>query len=274
VELSDAEPPIRDYDGSAEGHGEALIVYRRVARIYKQTGPREDERMKVAQAEGSCSSREKKYRYRNSARLCPECGKPAIIKGKSEYGGGWVCFKKKDGCGAKWSDGAPEIEKQDAGQVPNTEIADVENTILKMADKRALVAATLLATGCSDIFTMDLEDQEEPHYEPPSRPVPASSGRTKPQGGQSAVHDPTSPAGAEGGPKEATPAELLQARSKINALVTGDAILMPLEIEETIVSVLGPGVPLDKVTDLDALRAVYKALNDKKKQASSEVPIG
>ena len=35
---------------------------------------------------------------------CPECGKPAIIKGKPEYGGGWLCYKKKDGCGAKWSD--------------------------------------------------------------------------------------------------------------------------------------------------------------------------
>ena len=35
---------------------------------------------------------------------CPSCGKAgAIIKGKDEYGGGWVCFIKKKGCGAKFT---------------------------------------------------------------------------------------------------------------------------------------------------------------------------
>jgi len=58
----------------------------------------------VSEGDGSCSSMESKYRYRNDQRVCPECGKSAIIKGKAEYGGGWVCFKKKDGCGAKFED--------------------------------------------------------------------------------------------------------------------------------------------------------------------------
>jgi hypothetical protein len=36
---------------------------------------------------------------------CPKCGKvKPVIKGKAEYGGGWVCFKKKGGCGATWHD--------------------------------------------------------------------------------------------------------------------------------------------------------------------------
>jgi hypothetical protein len=39
-----------------------------------------------------------------------------------------------------------------------TNPADVANTILKMADKRAYVAMSLLATAASDIFTQDLED--------------------------------------------------------------------------------------------------------------------
>lgn len=39
-----------------------------------------------------------------------------------------------------------------------TNPADVANTILKMADKRAFIAMTLLATAASDIFTQDLED--------------------------------------------------------------------------------------------------------------------
>jgi hypothetical protein len=36
---------------------------------------------------------------------CPACGKKgAIIKGKAEYGGGYLCFAKKGGCGAKFKD--------------------------------------------------------------------------------------------------------------------------------------------------------------------------
>lgn len=56
------------------------------------------------------------------ARSCPECGKTAsVIKGKEEYGGGWVCYKKKAGCGAKFYDvgdeppmTAGEIAERDA----------------------------------------------------------------------------------------------------------------------------------------------------------------
>ena len=42
--------------------------------------------------------------------------------------------------------------------VPNSDPAEQVNTILKMADKRALVAATLIATGLSEYFTQDIED--------------------------------------------------------------------------------------------------------------------
>lgn len=38
------------------------------------------------------------------AMKCPGCGETkAVIKGKAEYGGGYLCFKKKGGCGAKWA---------------------------------------------------------------------------------------------------------------------------------------------------------------------------
>jgi hypothetical protein len=49
---------------------------------------------------------------------------------------------------------------------------DVQNTILKMAEKRALVAATLNATGASDIFTQDLEDAGPPQQAPQPQPGP------------------------------------------------------------------------------------------------------
>ncbi len=41
---------------------------------------------------GSCSTRETKYAFRQAGRVCPDCGAEAIIKGKAEYGGGWVCL--------------------------------------------------------------------------------------------------------------------------------------------------------------------------------------
>src|ERR1700733_2238734 len=45
---------------------------------------------------GSCSSFESKYRWRDGQRKCPACEKDtAIIKGKEEYGGGWLCFARK-----------------------------------------------------------------------------------------------------------------------------------------------------------------------------------
>lgn len=42
--------------------------------------------------------------------LCPVCGKDTIIQGKREYGGGWLCYKAKGGCGAKF-DTEPTAEK-------------------------------------------------------------------------------------------------------------------------------------------------------------------
>lgn len=42
-----------------------------------------------------------------------------------------------------------------------TEPADLANTILKMANKRAKVAMTINVTACGDMFGQDLEDMEE-----------------------------------------------------------------------------------------------------------------
>jgi hypothetical protein len=45
-------------------------------------------------------------------------------------------------------------------RIPNPDVADVVNTIQKMAQKRALVAATLIATSASEFFTQDVEDAD------------------------------------------------------------------------------------------------------------------
>ena len=107
---------------------------------------------------GSCNSWESKYRYRNANRVCPQCGAEAIIKGKAEYGGGFICFAKKGGCGAKFADNDPAITDQQVGKTRNPDIFDQVNTIDKMAQKRALIAAVLIATNASDYFTQDIED--------------------------------------------------------------------------------------------------------------------
>jgi hypothetical protein len=74
----------------------------------------------IAECEGVCTSHEKKYKTR------------AIY--------GWV-NKKKEKIGEEM-----------------TPIADIQNTLMKMAQKRAMVGATILAVGASDFFTQDLED--------------------------------------------------------------------------------------------------------------------
>ena len=115
----------------------------------------------VATGLGSCSSFEGKYRWRDSKYKCPSCSKETIIKGKEDFGGGWLCFKKKGGCGAKFEDGDQTIEGQIIGPVENEDIATLKNTILKMAKKRAKVDATLAATRSSGVFTQDVGDPEE-----------------------------------------------------------------------------------------------------------------
>lgn len=107
---------------------------------------------------GCCSSYESKYLWRDSQRVCPKCGSNAIIKGKEEYGGGWLCFVKKGGCGAKFKDGDKSIEGQTIGRIENEDIADIKNTVYKIAKKRAKIDAVIGATRSSGIFTQDLDE--------------------------------------------------------------------------------------------------------------------
>jgi hypothetical protein len=154
---------IEDWTG-ARHDGEPFFYY-----LYRCQLNRGD--LLVAEADASCNSRETKYRYREAQRTCPSCGQAAIIKGKEEYGGGWICFKKKGGCGAKYASGDASIESQTVGRIFNPDIADQVNTIQKMSQKRALVAATLLAVNASEFFTQDVEDM----LTIPTPPAPADS---------------------------------------------------------------------------------------------------
>jgi hypothetical protein len=141
---------IEDWTGDDHG-GEPFFYY-----LYRCQLLRGDAA--IAESDASCNSRETKYRWREAQRTCPACGVAAIIKGREEYGGGWVCFRKRGGCGAKYPDGDQTIEGQQTGRVFNPDICDQVNTIQKMAQKRSLVAAVLIAVNASEFFTQDVED--------------------------------------------------------------------------------------------------------------------
>jgi hypothetical protein len=141
---------IEDWTGE-EYNGEPFFYYLYRCQLYRDD-------LLIAEADASCNSRETKYRYREAQRVCPECNQAAIIKGREEFGGGWLCFRKKGGCGAKFLIGDQSIESQQVGRIPNPDIADQVNTIQKMAQKRALVGVCLLAVNASEFFTQDVED--------------------------------------------------------------------------------------------------------------------
>jgi hypothetical protein len=144
-----------DYDQEFKelggGHREVLT---RCAVYHIESGN------KVAEGIGLATTMESKYRWRNASLKCPECGKEAIIKGKEEYGGGFICYAKKGGCGAKFSNNDPAIANQKLGKVENPDIADVYNTVIKISKKRAYMDAIVSATAASDIFSEDAEDED------------------------------------------------------------------------------------------------------------------
>jgi len=124
-----------------------------------------------AQGVGSCSTLESKYRYRGDSvetdRIVPKAywdnKDISLIGGKGHFPkkndeGHWKVFKKE-------------------GRMENPDIADQYNTVLKMAKKRAMVDATIAATGASDIFTQDMEDFRDlaTHIEKPAEKTVSSA---------------------------------------------------------------------------------------------------
>lgn len=91
----------------------------------------------IAEGIGECSSNEEKYRWRRA--VCEEEWQETPTDQRRE----------------KWTKGSGKLYK--VKQV-RTSPADVANTVLKMAVKRAKIAMTLNATAASDVFAQDLED--------------------------------------------------------------------------------------------------------------------
>jgi hypothetical protein len=107
----------------------------------------------LGQGLGSATTMERKYRFRtgpaeNTGELVPQ----AYWKNRDKKLIGGDGFVTKKGDDEKWY-----IFKQ-GGPVEHDNPADYYNTVLKMACKRALVAAVKTTLATSDIFTQDIDD--------------------------------------------------------------------------------------------------------------------
>jgi hypothetical protein len=153
----DKLPPVIDLGDFDQQTGacvrEGIISYHHSCQVYDR---RTHEYR--GDADGACSSRESKYRWRDAKAACPDCRVPAIIKTKRNN---FWCFPKLGGCGHGFQLTDERITSQTVGRIPNPDLADLDNTILKMSEKRALIAVAIIVTGFSEIFTQDIDEAAE-----------------------------------------------------------------------------------------------------------------
>lgn len=95
---------------------------------------------------GECSSDEEKYKWRKA--VCDEEFDETMDDRKRNK---WSSYYDK------------YTKKKTTSQIKQirTNPADIANTVLKMAKKRALIDGVLTATAASDLFTQDIEDVPE-----------------------------------------------------------------------------------------------------------------
>lgn len=183
----------------------AFFFYRYECALFERaTG------LRIANAFGSCNSREKKYRFRRipswEATAADERLAIRVEERKSKAGNQVKFFI-----------------------VENPDLCDLVNTFDKMAQKRALVAAVLVGTGASEFFTQDVEDLAEFAAETP-RPAGPPHLRT--------VNPNPAPAPASSSPAPGmTTAEWLSKHSKIiMACREAYGYLSPMQIAERLSS--------------------------------------
>lgn len=112
-----------------------------------------------------------------------------------------------------------------------TNPADLSNTVLKMAKKRAQIDLCLTATGCSDVFAQDLEDlPEEVRDELTRDEAPKKGGKPAVQQPQTKTSTATTGSRQEGTVSEAQ-AKMLYAKCK-NKGVAPEAFCAHYKIEK------------------------------------------
>lgn len=109
----------------------------------------------IAEGMGECSSMEEKYKWRKATKK--EFENTPENRRRIKYG-----YNRQ------------QREEYEIKQV-RTESADLANTILKMACKRAHVGMALNGTGASDMFAQDLEDLPEEYLDTQQEQKPVVS---------------------------------------------------------------------------------------------------
>jgi len=144
--------PVFDDDIRDLGNGHREVISR-VLLFHINTGE------ELSQASGSCSTMEKKYRYRNDYKSTGVAvpGKYWDLKKANKIKEAADLMPKK-GCTPKKTEDGKWIWFEASGLQENEDLADIWNTVLKMAHKRAFVAATRTVMGASGIFEQDIED--------------------------------------------------------------------------------------------------------------------
>ncbi len=149
----------------------------------------------VGTGNGAANTWEAKHRWRRGDRACPSCGvEGAIIRAK--YGKkGWLCYIKKGGCGAEFLKADPAIMDQVVVDVENPNPHDLENTVIKVAEKRAYVGAMLRTTASSGTFTQEIEPGDGPEDDggrpgPPEEQAPIEQPRAQGQADGEAPNGP------------------------------------------------------------------------------------
>jgi hypothetical protein len=123
--------------------------------------------VEIASSRGSCSTRESKYAYRwVGDKNLPDDVDKATLKSRS---------------------GTGKYGKYTQYQLPNPDLADLENTIIKMSEKRATVGAVNKLPLVSELFAND------PNAIPPGQPTAKAPSRGKAT--QSAPAAASAPAG-------------------------------------------------------------------------------
>jgi hypothetical protein len=149
------------------GPGDHLTVESHATVFHAPTGAR------LGYGEGIASTRERKHAYRKQERTCPNCGQPAVIKGKAAVRRRVAVLAEARRLRQQVAGRRPGDRVQEVGEVDNPDLPDLWNTVVKMAEKRARIDAVLAVTGASALFTQDLDDQAAPA---PENASDASSG--------------------------------------------------------------------------------------------------
>lgn len=135
-----------------EGHVEFIIKVTLISRATEK---------KVGAGLGSCSTMEGKYRYRDGEAELTDQPVPKAYwdirkadpkKAAALIGGADYKAVKTD---AGWV-----IARKTGEKVPNPNIHDIRNVVLKMAKKRALIDASIGLSCLSELFTQDLDHME------------------------------------------------------------------------------------------------------------------